>query len=142
MKKIITTLIVVFILLGINSYGAEVDKLYTDATSTLQKGNFTEALVKLRELSSNFPNHSLAGNFHYWSGIALSKLEKYDEASIEFSLASAKKFSNKIAESIFELGKCYAKIGKSELAKREWQKFVELYPENQLIESVKARLKN
>lgn len=137
--KLIVYLIVICGLVAVAS-AATVDERYDEARQLIQKGFRKEALATLRLLAENYPNHPLRGNFHFWAGHVLMKMERYEEACIEFSMATAARFSNKAADALFELGNCYNKIGKKDLAIREWQKFLELYPNNDLSHSVKKRL--
>ncbi|MDK9700884.1 MAG: tetratricopeptide repeat protein [bacterium] len=117
-----------------------VDDRYNAALQKLQSGNRTNALSEMRALSLKYPNHPLAGNFHYWSGEALLGLDRPDEAQLEFLMAAAVPHSTKISHARFMLGMCYSRLGKKTLAKAEWERFMRDFPNDPLLPRVKERL--
>ncbi|MCX7835320.1 MAG: tetratricopeptide repeat protein [bacterium] len=130
--------IILILLIKVNA--SSVDDQYNEANKLIQNGARKEALILLRKLSKNYPLHPLRGNFHFWAGHVLMQMNKLEEACMEFSLATSVKYSNKVPDALFALGNCYEKIGRKELAKKEWEKFLKLYPNHELVKTIQKRL--
>jgi len=136
--KLIAFLFLLLFVAG--AYAADVNSRYTTALDKLQQGKRLEALQEFRDLAATNPKNQLCGNFHFWSGEALLGLGRTDEAVVEYTLAFNTKNSNKEKHARFMLGQCYQKLGHSDWAKAEWERFLRDYPEDELAPKVKQKL--
>ncbi len=135
-------LILLLLCVSVTAFAVDVNARYTAALEKMQQGKRLEALKEFRELATSYSNHTLTGNFHYWSGEALLGLGRVEEATAEYALAASVKNSNKEKHARFMLGQCYMKLGKLDKAKAEWERFLRDYPDDELAPKVKQRMKS
>ncbi|MCX7879482.1 MAG: tetratricopeptide repeat protein [Ignavibacteria bacterium] len=96
--------------------------------SLFKEKRYEEAINYLNALINEETSDSQLSLFYYWRGEARFQKRNYQEALEDFIKSRSFKESPKKIESHIMIAECYAKIGKSSEAKKEYKKFIEEYP--------------
>ncbi len=150
MKKIIPLIFLsVLIFVGCNSKS---DKTYFElAQKSMDAKDYATALVNYQKIVDEFPKSEYyktallqTGELNH--GYVDKKLSK--EESLTKAIAIYKEFQEKYpkdekaAQTLFMVGFIQAnELGKIDEAKLTYEKFLELYPESEMVESAKAEIK-
>ncbi len=103
------------------------------AQDRLQSGDIEQAIEILTGVLKDDPGSSLA---HLFLAEAYYQAESYDEAIMEYKLASKGQEENPDVN--YSLGFAYARIGRLELAVERWEKFLQYLPSDRKADRVRA----
>ena len=108
-------------------------QLYESGLNEYKKGKYTSAIVFFKKYISQFPNNQRAGNSLYMLGESYFSLNQYDTAISYFKRVIASGFREKDQEAAIKIGHSYFMSKNFTLAAREFQSYIENYPNGKYI---------
>lgn len=122
------------------SGNGNVSAMYQQALNKYYMKSYREAVQMFTDLASQFPNHSLTGNFHYWIGEAQYQLGNYQDAVTALNRVFQYPQSPKQDDALLMLGKCYAQINLPEEARKVLTRLIEEFPSSEYVNKAEALL--
>ncbi len=119
---------------------AEYKRLYIDALSNYQNGNYNDAIRSFSTLIATDRNNDLADNAEYWIAESYYAQDNYQRALVEFRKVFDFPNSNKSDAAQFKIGYCYLNMGNASQARIEFQKFLTDYPTSDYIQKARQIL--
>ncbi len=116
---------------GVNVFkpgGFEVNSSYDAALSNYNAKRYEEAINGFKEVLTVSPTSSLADNAQYWIGECYDAMGSYELAQDAFNKVFDYPESNKLPDAQVKIALIYAKLGKSDLAREEFQAVINNYP--------------
>ncbi len=120
MKKIVSIIGIIFLLISINAQDAEMSpeaaKAYNEGNKMLKAGNYSGAVEEYNTALKSSDDYRI----HYQKGVALKKLRKYDEAITAYEAA---------LKSNPDFGASYNGLGGIYYARGDYQKAADYFTE-------------
>jgi len=117
--------------------------IYKRAQALFLSGRYGEARSVFAELSTSYPESSLADNAFFWSGEAYFAQKKFSEAIAQFNVVLERyPQGNKVPDSTLKKGLSYSALGEPEKAAAILQKLVDEYPRSEAARIASKRLKS
>ncbi|MBI4384781.1 MAG: tetratricopeptide repeat protein [Nitrospinae bacterium] len=115
---------------------------YTKAYEAYLSGKYDESIVMFQNFAVKNPPENLQDNIAYWIGANYAKLEMYDDAIKQFE-AVLNKYpgGNKVHDSRFMLGYCYAKKGDKAHARDVLESALKTRPPKEVRQKIEMQLK-
>jgi TolA-binding protein len=92
-------------------------------------------------LTGQFPTHPLASNCYYWIGESQFQLGNYQEAVEVFTRVLDFSQSPKKDDALLMLGKSYARIQRTEDARKAFTRLIQEYPDSEYVSKAENLLK-
>jgi len=108
--------------------GFNIGESYQAALEDYKSRQYEAAISGFKEVLTISPQSSLADNAQYWIGECYDALGKYDEALDAFNKVFDFPESNKLPDAHVKIGVIYAKTGKNDAAKQEFEAVITNYP--------------
>jgi tol-pal system protein YbgF len=129
--------------------GLDLRRLDSLAFLDVKKGNYELAISQFREILTYFGNSNYAPKAHYWIGESFYSMADpsdagrlyYDSAIVSFEyLTEQYPGWERIPTALYKLGRCYEELGRSRLAKRNYERVVAEYPKSLEAKPAQSRL--
>lgn len=101
---------------------------YSTALSHFKKGSYWPAIKYFRLVLKKFPESKYTENSYYWIGESYYKLERYSDARSYYSKTLSNGYYHKDQDARIKLGYTYFMQKKYDLAAREFQAYLDSYP--------------
>lgn len=106
---------------------------YQTTIREIQNRDFQSAIRELKNLSENYPNHPLGGNFVYWLGECYYGLKQYAQAAAYFIRVAQYKKSPKLDDALIMAGLSYQKLGDITKADQKYKELLQKYPGSEYV---------
>lgn len=120
--------------------------LYALSMSQFKGGDFAQAARGFEEVADRWPDHALADNAVYWTGVCYLQMGEAALAINELQKVPVRfPRSAKVPDALFKLSEAYQRVGDVESAKAMLTQVVQLYPRSEAAGPAKqslARLKS
>ena len=138
-KKIVAKLVADS--MAANSKTEEIEKLFQIAMSDFNAGRYDIALSGFKDISTQFPESSMAEEAEYWIAECMYAKREYTNSEKAY-ITFIKKYpgGSKMCVSLYKLGLAYDKQNKTKSKKMVWKKLLEQCPDSQEAQVVKAQL--
>lgn len=125
-----------------SSRSAEVEKLFQVAMTDFNAGRYDIAMGTFNNISTQFPNTSVAQDAEYWTAECYYATKKYNDAEKAY-LAYIKKYpqGSKLCVALYKIGLVYNKQNKEKSKTMAWKKLLEQCPDSQEASVVKAQMR-
>lgn len=119
----------------------EPSELYRQALQRYRDGEFKGALEGFATFQTNYPEHRLLSNTHYWVGETYYDQKDYGQAAESFRYV-VKQFplSPKAPDALLKLGYTASRQEQQDLARDFFQKVLDQYPFSSAAEKARALL--
>ena len=125
--------------LSVNKTTKEIPKItdkeytakYIESLSHYQNAEWNLSLNGFNYLIQVDSNHDLADNCQYWIGEVYYAKNDYRRSIKEFEKVSSFPGTNKADDAQFKIGLCYLNIGQIDMARQEFKKLQEFYPNSE-----------
>ena len=114
-----------------------VKQRYDNALNNFNSRNYRAAIIEFTELSNEFPQNKLIGNFIYWIGESYYGMKNYSAAIEAFKNVTKHKTSHKYDDALLMAGISYLKLGDGTQAKLQFEELLDKFPNSEY--SGKAR---
>ncbi len=112
-------------------------QLYDSGINSYRRGRYYPAIEYFRKYLNRFPGNSKSENSLYWIGESYFSLKQYDTAISYFKRVRSNEYYHKDQDAMIKTGYAYFMAKNYELAAREFQSYLDLYPNGKYKE--KAR---
>jgi len=112
-------------------------QLYESGINNYRKGRYYPAISFFKKYLSQFPGSSYSENSLYWIGESYFALKQYDNAIAYFKRVISNNYYNKDQDAYIKIGYSYFMAKNYDLASREFQAYIDSYPNGRHVE--KAR---
>jgi TolA-binding protein len=113
---------------------------YLSALDLFRAKSYTEAAAMFQSLLDNGVEPKLEDNCRYWIGECLFGSKQYEKAIEQFRKLASFEKSEKKDESQLMIARSYAKLGKTEQAKTEYQKLIDTFPASPYLAQAKEQM--
>jgi TolA-binding protein len=113
---------------------------YETALSLFREKRYSDAAAMFQSLLADGVDEKLQDNCQYWLGESEFGAKRYSEAIESFRKVASFEKSEKKDESQLMIARSYAKMGKTDQAKAEYQKFIETFPASPYLPQAKEQL--
>jgi TolA-binding protein len=107
---------------------AYLNQAYGTAISLYRKGSYWSAIDYFNLVLSKFPGSKYTENSYYWIGESYYNLGRYSSARKYYSSALNNGYHHKDQDARIKMGYTYFMEKKYDLAAREFQRYIESYP--------------
>jgi hypothetical protein len=114
-------------------------QVYEEALANYYNENYGESMSLFRLLLQQNPNHSLVSNCHYWIGLNLFALNRFNEAVDSFSQVLNHERSSKKDDALYQLGKTFARLGNGATAKQFFSRLINECPESDYVSDARMQ---
>ena len=112
-------------------------QLYDSGINNYRKGRYYPAIEYFRKYLNHFPGDSKAENSLYWIGESYFALKKYDSAISYFKRTLSNGYYHKDQDAMIKTGYSYFMAKNYDLAAREFQAYLETYPNGKYVTKAK-----
>lgn len=119
---------------------AEPEASYMNALDLYRTKNYTESAAMFQSLLDGGISPKLEDNCRYWIGECLFGSKEYDKAIEHFRKLSSYEKSEKKDESQLMIARSFAKLGRADQAKIEYQKLIDTFPATPYLKQAKDQL--
>ena len=112
-------------------------QLYESGLNEFKKGRYSSAIVFFKKYITQFSNNQRVENSLYLLGESHLKLKQYDTAISYFKRVPANDHSEKYHDAFFRIGCSYFMAKNFDLAAKEFQRYIDNYPNGKHIEKAK-----
>lgn len=118
------------------------EAMYKKARKLFLSGRDNEARAIFMEITTAYPESSLADNAFYWSAESYYRKKNFKDAIVLYS-AVVEKYprGNKAADALFGLGVIYSRTNDGAGARAAWERIIKDYPDSEAAVSALKRLK-
>ncbi len=118
----------------------DVRSLYEQALNKFYMKRYLEAVQMFTDLASQFPQHPLVSNCHYWIGESHFQLGNYQEAVEALNRVLQFSQSPKKDDALLMLGKSYAQIKRPDEARQAFTRLIQEFPDSEYVSKASALL--
>jgi len=108
-------------------------QLYESGLNSYRRGKYSSAITYFRKYLAQFPSTQRAENSLYWLGESYFSMKDYNTAIAYFKKVQANSFYHKDQDAQIKTGYAYFLAKNYELASREFQAYIDSYPNGQYI---------
>jgi tol-pal system protein YbgF len=119
---------------------SNVKQRYDNAINNFNSRNYRAAIIEFTELSNEFPQNKLVGNFIYWIGESYFGMKNYSAAIEAFNNVIKHKTSPKNDDALLMAGIGYVKLGDGTKAKQKFEELLSKFPESEYSGKAKSYL--
>jgi len=119
----------------------EYKKIYIDALSSYQNGEFEKAIIGFAGLVMGDPMNDLADNSQYWLAECYYTMKNYKRAVIEFEKVFTFAGTDKDDDAQLKLGHCHRSMGNIDKALEEYQRLIDYFPGSEFFEKARESIK-
>jgi len=119
----------------------EYKRIYIEALSSYQNGEFEKAVTGFSGLVMSDPGSDLADNSQYWLAECYYTMKNYKRAVIEFEKVFTFAGTDKDDDAQLKLGHCHRRMGNFEKAREEYQRLTDYFPGSEFYEKARESLK-
>lgn len=112
-------------------------QLYESGMNNYRKGRYYPAITFFKKYISQFPGSSYSENALYWIGESYFALKQYDNAVAYFKKVLSNDYYTKDQDAYIKIGYSYFMAKNYDLASREFQAYIDSYPNGKYIEKAK-----
>jgi tol-pal system protein YbgF len=112
----------------------DISASYNEALQSFYSKNYDTAIQQFNLLLETNPLHKLASNCQYWVGESYFGKHDYSSASQAFEQVLAFERSHKKDDALLMLGRCYLKLGDTQLAAQMFEELMSTYPDSEYFE--------
>ena len=118
------------------------EALYQQGIDTFKGGNPQKARESLSKFVTQYPNHELAANAHYWMGETYYTEKMYEQAILEFEKV-IKNYpgKEKVPAAMLKQAMAFKELGDKPSAKYVLKKLVDQFPKSAEAGPAKTKLK-
>ncbi|MEA1882235.1 MAG: tetratricopeptide repeat protein [Candidatus Marinimicrobia bacterium] len=120
----------------------EYKRIYIDALSAYQNGQFEKAVTGFAGLVMSDPRNDLADNSQYWLAECYYTMKNYKRAIIEFERVFTFPGTDKDDDAQLKLGHCHRSMGNIDKAREEYQRLIDYFPGSEFYEKARESLKH
>jgi len=114
-----------------------IDQVYRSGFESYRRGNYYAALSYFKRIVNHYPEDGKAINSVYWIGECYFGLKKYSTAINYFNRVLENYSSRKDEDARINVGYAYFLLKKFDLAAREFQIYINTYPNGRHLETAK-----
>lgn len=115
-------------------------EVYREAMQHVAKKEYDKAIPLLEDVLKNDKNPVTRGNAWYWLGEAYYAGGDYNKAIEHFQEAFAIKSSTKADDALLMIAESYRKMGKTEEARKTYNRLIQTYPQSEFIPRARKML--
>ena len=119
----------------------EYKRIYIEALSSYQNGEFEKAVTGFSGLVMSDPGSDLADNSQYWLAECYYTMKNYKRAVIEFEKVFTFAGTDKDDDAQLKLGHCHRRMGNFQKAREEYQRLTDYFPGSEFYEKARESLK-
>ncbi len=112
-------------------------QLYESGISNYRKGRFNTAINYFRKYITQYPGYSRTENALYWIGESFFAMKQYDSAISYFKRVTGNDYYHKDQDAFIKIGYSYFMAKNYDLASREFQSYIDTYPNGKYITKAK-----
>jgi TolA-binding protein len=112
-------------------------QLYDSGINSYRKGHYYPAISYFKKYISQFPGSSKTENSLYWIGESYFALKQYDSAVSYLKRVLNNDFYHKDQDAYIKIGYSYFMAKNYDLASREFQSYIDNYPNGKYVERAK-----
>ncbi len=112
-------------------------QLYESGILSYRKGKYYPAISYFKKYISQFPGSSKTENSLYWIGESYFALKQYDNAVSYFKRVLGNDYYQKDQDAYIKIGYSYFMAKNYDLASREFQTYIDNYPNGKYLERAK-----
>jgi len=112
-------------------------QLYESGIINYRKGKYYPAISYFKKYLTQFPGSSKTENSLYWIGESYFSLKQYDAAISYFRKVLTNDFYQKDQDAAIKIGYSYFMAKNYDLASREFQSYLDTYPNGKYVERAK-----
>lgn len=112
-------------------------QLYDSGINNYRKGRYYPAIEYFRKYLNQFPGDSKAENSLYWIGESYFALKQYDNAISYFKRTLSNGYYHKDQDALIKTGYSYFMAKNYDLAAREFQSYLDTYPNGRYVTKAK-----
>ena len=125
-----------------SNYTVDVNKSYTrqlyeSGISNYRKGRYYPAISYFKKYLTQFPGTSKTENSLYWIGESYFALKQYDNAVSYLKRVLNNDYYHKDQDASIKIGYAYFMAKNYDLASREFQSYIDTYPNGKYVERAK-----
>ena len=119
----------------------EYKKIYIDALSSYQNGEFEKAIIGFAGLVMGDPMNDLADNSQYWLAECYYSQKEFKRAIAEFEKVFTYSGTDKDDDAQLKIGLSYQSMGNVNKAREEFQRMIDYFPGSEYYPKAKDALK-
>lgn len=117
--------------------GSYQKQLYESGLNNYRRGRYSSAITYFKKYLAQFPSTQRSENSLYWLGESYFSLKDYNTAIAYFQKVQSNSFYHKDQDAQIKSGYAYFLAKNYELASREFQAYIDNYPNGQYINKAK-----
>jgi TolA-binding protein len=117
--------------------GSYQKQLYESGLNNYRRGRYSSAITYFKKYLAQFPSTQRSENSLYWLGESYFSLKDYNTAIAYFQKVQSNSFYHKDQDAQIKTGYAYFLAKNYELASREFQAYIDNYPNGQYINKAK-----
>ena len=114
-----------------------IEQVYRSGHERFRKGNYSGAISMFKRIILNFPDSGRTENALYWIGESYFAMKNYGAAIKYFNRVLGNDLAGKDADARIKKGYAYFLMKKFDLAAREFQIYINNYPQGRHIETAR-----
>lgn len=114
-----------------------VKQLYDSGLNSYRKGRYWQAISFFQKFLKQFPTSERAENSLYWIGESYFAMKDYNNATTYFRKVQSNGYYHKDQDALIKTGYAYFLAKNYDLASREFQAYIDTYPNGKYINKAK-----
>lgn len=115
---------------------------YEEGVSLIERRRYDDAIEHFREMLADTRTSPYSDNCQFWIGECYYRMEQYEKAIFEYDRTLLFPNTNKGADAMYKLGRCYQQLNQNREAIDIFRRFLAEYPDSRLYSQVMTRLEN